>query len=204
MKVWSATDEDKIIQEHFVDRVGRYLDVGAFDGCAISNTRALLDRGWKGVAVEPNPEMFLRLVEKMKGLPVECVNTALGAENRICRFYVWPGERVDLAGSSFMEGFCGARSRIRKHGHPPTIWAAITSVETFLAMFPGPYDFIDIDAEGMDWEILRSLDLDALKTSLVCVEFGHHLLQFQKWCQHRPWEIFWKGGNNLIFKREGT
>ena len=34
---------------------GTFLDLGAYDGVDLSNTRALTELGWAGVCIEPNP-----------------------------------------------------------------------------------------------------------------------------------------------------
>lgn len=51
----SQYGEGRWIAEHFAGRVGRFLDVGAFDGKTFSNTWRLAQEGWFGVCVEPSP-----------------------------------------------------------------------------------------------------------------------------------------------------
>ncbi len=38
-----------------------FIDIGAFDGVEISNTYALERMGWKGICIEPIPEVFAML-----------------------------------------------------------------------------------------------------------------------------------------------
>jgi len=42
---------------------GYFVDIGAFDGITISNTYALEKIGWKGICVEPVPEIYERLIK---------------------------------------------------------------------------------------------------------------------------------------------
>ncbi len=51
------------IDRHFVGRIGRFLEFGAFDGRTHSKTLGLIEAGWSGVLVEGNARVFLRLLE---------------------------------------------------------------------------------------------------------------------------------------------
>jgi len=65
----SQWGEQKIILDFFGDYVGRFLDLGAFDGIGGSNSRGLTDRHWSGVCVEASPFTFQRLVSNHAGNP---------------------------------------------------------------------------------------------------------------------------------------
>ena len=41
-----------------MERNGFYVDIGAFDGIHFSNTYTFEQIGWRGICVEPNPEIF--------------------------------------------------------------------------------------------------------------------------------------------------
>ena len=56
MKDYSQNGEQKIILEYFQDKYkGKVLDIGANDGITLSNSRALIEKGWDGVLIEPAP-----------------------------------------------------------------------------------------------------------------------------------------------------
>jgi hypothetical protein len=48
---YSQNNEQEIILNFFNGRIGRYLDIGAFDGVSMSNTLALVELGWQGTAI---------------------------------------------------------------------------------------------------------------------------------------------------------
>jgi len=58
MKIYSQNLEQNYILEYFKDRRGTFIDIGANDGLTLSNTRALVELGWRGVFVEPSPMAF--------------------------------------------------------------------------------------------------------------------------------------------------
>ena len=55
---YSQNDEEGVLRQHFGDRKGHFLDVGAYDGRTFSNTLALAEAGWGGVLVEPSAGPF--------------------------------------------------------------------------------------------------------------------------------------------------
>ena len=63
--VHSQSGEDGIIQKIF-DTIGEgskwCVEFGAWDGIHLSNTRALIDRGWKGALIEYNSNKYQELV----------------------------------------------------------------------------------------------------------------------------------------------
>jgi len=80
--MYSQNNEEDVILNYFGSFVGTFLDCGANDGVTLSNTRALAERGWCGVLVEPSPKAYARLKENCKNYG--CIYTypfALGITN---------------------------------------------------------------------------------------------------------------------------
>jgi FkbM family methyltransferase len=75
-------DEKQIIEAHFSGcdglGLGRFLELGAHDGVRNSLTAGLVDAGWSGVQVEPDPLAFLQLRANREGNPrIALVNAAV-------------------------------------------------------------------------------------------------------------------------------
>ena len=47
---------DAIYDQYFGDKIGSFVEVGAFDGMTYSNTWHLANRGWYGVYIEAHPD----------------------------------------------------------------------------------------------------------------------------------------------------
>ena len=70
--MFSQYQEDDAIMDYFKERLlsGRLLDIGAADGCLFSNSRALiLNNGWEGTLVEPDPANVAVLADLYRGHP---------------------------------------------------------------------------------------------------------------------------------------
>jgi FkbM family methyltransferase len=158
---YSQEDEERVILERAEG--SRFLDIGAYDGKTFSNTRALAEKGWSGVWVEPAAWAFDLAVENhVPG--VELIQALIGPTTTLKKFH-YTRDAVSTSVQSFAEVWEGT---VR---YTP-IYAMQLSVDELLTRFPGPYHFISIDCEGQSTEVLDLLrpHLDTLNTNLICVE----------------------------------
>ena len=69
---YSNLDEQEIVTRLLARlgvRAGFCVDIGASDGLTMSNSRALFEAGWSGLAVEYDPAKFAALARASAGLP---------------------------------------------------------------------------------------------------------------------------------------
>ncbi len=159
----SQYEEDDIIREFFGDKPGRFLDLGAADGQKSSNTRALFERGWKGVCVEPNPRLFAELFDLYRQCPdVTLVNAALSIDGRELRFY-----QADQLSTAF-EPTVGLENMAPLFtGHH---WLPSITPRRLAQLTVPPFDFISLDCEGMDYEIAYAAGSLFAGAKLICWE----------------------------------
>lgn len=162
----SQFNEHEYILEYFSDRLipGRFLDIGAYDGIDLSNTRPLYEAGWKGVLVEPNAENFVKLG---KNYPSESgcvlVNAGIGKWNGLYPFWECIGD--------YPSTFIGERKEHFSKAPYRQVYAAMVTVDTLLrALGTHAFDFINVDAEGLCPEIINGLRCANAQTSMLCVE----------------------------------
>ena len=84
--IYSAEGEDGIIEQVFniLDiKNGFFCEFGAWDGINGSNTRVLLEKGWKGVYIESDPNRFQQCCENTKKFTnsVICYNKSISYIN---------------------------------------------------------------------------------------------------------------------------
>lgn len=165
---YSQNDEQEFILKFFGDTTGgNLLEIGAFDGVEFSNTRALLERGWSGVLIEPDPINFCRLLEnsrEFKGITFVC------AAVTGCSI---PGLARLMMDTTEGRGWSSTISDLCKPGvlHPRCQEVAVMTLPIAALRDSIPFQFISIDAEGCDHEILRAMP-DSLigPCRLLCVE----------------------------------
>lgn len=163
---YSQNNEQNYIVDYFKNSYpSTFLDIGAYDGIDLSNTRALMELGWNGVCVEPNDTIFEKLKQNTKDFTgVECYKVAIGETNEEKTFYqndtyystLSTGDMYKWAGA----GMHFTESKIQ-----------VVTFETFLQQSKYKlFDFITIDAEGFDFAILKQMDLIDLGCKMICIE----------------------------------
>ncbi len=143
---------------------GFYVDVGAGDPVELSVTKWFYDLGWSGINIEPNPTFYQRLVaERVRDVNLNCGAGALEGDAPYFQMSV-----NEL--SSFDSDSC---VRARAEGMtvmPRTV--AVLPLTSILDDHCGnrPIDFLKIDVEGWEREVLAGLDLRRYRPTVIVVE----------------------------------
>jgi FkbM family methyltransferase len=162
--MYSQNKEEEIILNHFKNFKGTFLDLGAYDGVDLSNTRALTELGWSGVCIEPNPVIFERLCDNLKAFnKVIEYKFALGTENKTIT--------MQMNDSYYSTVKQSEVDRWRGAFKFESAEVQMIDFKSFLEFSKyKTFDFISIDCEGLDYEILEQINLDEVKCKMVCVE----------------------------------
>ena len=146
-------------------REGFFVEFGATNGLDLSNTYLLEKNfGWKGILSEPNPYWKKELIKNRKThLNFNCVwkNT---------------GELMDFALSDIPEH--STLSLKKNKSNPKTnklIKVETISLNDLLKKFNAPkyIDYLSIDTEGSEFEILSSLDFSKYNISVITCEHNY-------------------------------
>lgn len=198
----SQNNEEQIILDYFKDFTGKFIDIGANDGVTFSNTRALAERGWKGVLVEPSPKAF----EKLKTL----YDGHKG-------FYLYPFAISNHNGKKMLQesgALCSAvdvglvstfhdheKARFSKSVSYTPVEVKTFRWKTFLNRLRiKSFDMVSMDCEGDELNILPEMDLT--KTELIVIEWnGHQSLKeaYDKYLE--GFKLIYTSGENLIYAR---
>ena len=162
---YSQNQEQQHIVAYFNGKPGHLLDIGANDGQTFSNSRYLLESlNWSGLLVEPSPVAFKKLSALYNdNNMVECLNVAIANEKGRIEFFDM-GEHVGNGDSSLLATAVESECN-RWHG---TEFKKIKVKAVTYADIIDTYDFITIDCEGLDLDVLCQIELK--HTAMVCVE----------------------------------
>ncbi len=197
---YSQNNEQEVILDYFKDFKGTFLDLGSNDGQTFSNTRALAERGWRGVCVEPSPTAFAKLKELYKGTEVYCYNFAIGVVN----------DKVNLLdmSSHIGNGDTSLLSTLKQEETQRWKGTKFEPVEvqcyrykTFLNRVKfKTFDFISIDIEGMEVDVMNQMDFKDVK--LVCAEWNSKpevKTEFDRILY--GFKVIYTSGENLIYAK---
>jgi hypothetical protein len=96
---YSQFGEDGVLQAIFsvIGAANQWcFECGAADGLFFSNTRRLIEQGWRAVLVEADPAIFARLVENNANDRVSCFNHLLDSSHRIDAILHRAGAPLDI------------------------------------------------------------------------------------------------------------
>lgn len=157
----------------------RFLDLGAFDGLTGSNTRALSDQGWKGVLVEADPRAFQQLVANHRtNDKMQCVLGAVVGKERTNngdregedRKHTGSLDRVRPfydAGPQVSTAYGGHRLGDMVEGK---WWTVCMTPFELAAVFGSRFEFVSVDVEGCDLDVIKALRPVLTHTRLVVYE----------------------------------
>ena len=180
--MYSQFDEDiyikNIINEQKLDIPAVFLDLGAFDGAFLSNSRFFLESGWRCHLVEPDKDNFAKLIENSLAFDnAECYNVGVGLKTKTAYLRKGgTGHPTQLAVTDSVTD------------NPVSIW----SVKKLLAEIDEKeIGICSIDIEGHDTEVFNELckhirpifviieshSKKARKDQLlIAIENGYHLI----------------------------
>jgi FkbM family methyltransferase len=168
IKAYSQEGEDMILRRFFEGKKqGFYVDVGAHHPKRFSNTYFFYKMGWHGINIDAMPgSMKLFRLLRPKDINLE---TAISEKKESLTFCIFN----DPALSGFSESLNKRRTdhrefRIVAHQDLPTV----TLREALDIYMPQgqPIDFLSVDVEGHDLQVLRSNEWRRYRPSVVVVE----------------------------------
>lgn len=203
-KSYSQEGEDMILRRIFEGEAkGYYVDVGAHHPRRYSNTNYFHGCGWSGINIEPNPDA-IRLFQRDRPRDV---NLQLGISDKSgsLTYHVFDEPALNTFDVSL------AKSRVEN-----TPYKIVKLIEirverlgdVLAAHLPAAQriDFLSIDVEGLDFQVLQSNDwgrfrprcvlVEALGTSLDGVR-DTHVYAFMV---RQGYELLAKTFNTLIFR----
>lgn len=208
MTDYSQHGEQQIILNYFGDFVGTLLSIGENDGITFSNARALLEKGWYGILVEPSEKTFKELEKNCGHFNAQLHNVAISDHVGEVEFFE-SGSLIGKGDHSLVSSIVEAETeRWKQKSKPedpivdftkttvPCVDVATLIKNTTCTTF----EFITIDTEGMDLEILKQLDLEALGCRLICVEYNNK--DAEEFDRLIPFPLLYKNRTNLIYGRK--
>ncbi len=197
--MYSQNNEEQLILDYFGPVFkGTCLDLGANDGVTLSNTRACIERGWKGVMVDASTEMC----EKLRRFDVQVHNVAMGNTDGFLTFYE-SGEHLGKGDRSLVSTIVPSEmDRWANETFTPVTVECVTFATLLTRSAHKTFDLISIDIEGMDLDVLRQMDLTALGCKMLIVEFnGKDQPDFDWYCAVHGMKLYAKNAENLIYVR---
>jgi FkbM family methyltransferase len=144
---------------------GYFVEFGAANGMALSNTYLLEEKyGWTGILAEPMPDWHPQLKQRKAIVDTRCVWARSG--EKLPFFCSIIPELSGLKETADQDGHAGNRKNGRQ------VEVETVSLYDLLKQHQAPkvIDYLSVDTEGSEYEILSAFDFTSHQIRLISVE----------------------------------
>lgn len=159
--IFSQSGEEFFLRARFGNKTdGFYIDVGAYHPFVFSNTAWAYKMGWSGINIEPNLERF-KLLESFRNRDIN-LNCGISCREGKMNYYMYEDDSYNTF----------SNNRTRNTRIPMGIEnIEMRKMSDILEEYGIKHvDFIDIDVEGTELDILQSIDFDKVDISYILLE----------------------------------
>jgi len=203
---YSQEGEDLILKRIFEgQKTGFYVDVGAHHPKRFSNTYFFYKKGWKGINLDATPGSMTEF-QKIRSRDIN-LEKAISDKNELLKYYIFN----EPALNTFSYEEAKKKDGLRDFKIIKELEIQTSQLSEVLNKYLRPtqsIDFLNIDVEGYDFKVLKSLDFSIYQPSVILVESlnsniakieENEIYQFLKL---NSYILIAKTFNTLIFKRE--
>jgi hypothetical protein len=162
---YSQNGEDTIIQKYLQEKKGFYLDIGSGDPVRGSNTFFLYKIGWTGILIDPlTRNVFSSKILRRKD---KIIQGLVGASNENYPFFeMYPYEYSTTNSEIVSDLIARKKAKLVKKVHLSTFSVSELNLSINLDL----PSLLSVDCEGLDLEVLKTIDLKTIKFRIICVE----------------------------------
>lgn len=177
MASYSQKGEDLVIDKILgYKKDGFYVDIGANDPTRFSNTKRFYLKGWRGINIEPDFNNYQKFVKERKD-DIN-LNIGIGQSDAILKFYRFIPDTLSTFSQKEADSYIKQGYKLEN-----VIDVEVNRLADILSEYcvGREIDFINIDTEGFDMEVLQGNDWRKFSPTLVCIEsIAHNIRESNK------------------------
>jgi FkbM family methyltransferase len=162
---FSLNDEDRFLKLYFRGKKGFYVDIGANHPILFSNTYLLYREGWSGINIDVKPGSM----DKFNKLRKRDINIEAGISNSDCEldYYSFKTTQLNTFDKEVAENRIAEGSKLIEVKKIKT-----EKLSSILDRYceESSIQFMSVDVEGLELDVLRSNDWDKYRPELLVVE----------------------------------
>jgi len=180
-KTYSQDLEDIFINEYFKNKnCGFYIDIGCYHPIKYSNTALLYNRGWKGINIDMN-STSIDLFNIARNRDINICSAISSTNKQVTQFIdhsYSPVNTIDKKYSDVISKKLSIKPFIEKKIQTYTLSQVLKKYKVFI----NQVDFLNIDVEAHDYEVLKGIDFVKIKPKIICIEIENFSskLNFEK------------------------
>lgn len=162
---FSKSGEDLQLWQLLKKTSGFYLDIGSHHPVLGNNSYFFYLRGWNGICIEPN-EIFQKLYAELRSRDV-FIQAGVGAQNEIKNYYQLESDQRNTFSTKYIDKFKLHDQVIHQRK------IEVFTLEFLLNKYDllgAEIDFISIDVEGAELDVLHGNDWDLVRPRYILCE----------------------------------
>lgn len=203
---YSQEGEDAVLSRIFEEnKNGFYVDVGAHHPKRFSNTYFFYKKGWRGINIDAMPGS-MGAFNKDRPLDIN-LEIPVSDKDEVLTYYIFN----EPALNGFSKELSDSRNGLRQYKIIATKELKTRTLASILDEFMlarQAIDFLSIDVEGLDFQVLNSNNWDKYRPEVVLVEAlgGVNLVDIlacetNLFMETKGYSLFAKTFNTLFFKK---
>jgi len=198
---YAQNREDIIIDAFFKSKKsGFYVDIGANHPVHDSVTKLFYQKGWTGINIEPNPSLVALLeLDRPKDTTLQLAISDTESTQ-------------DLRLYEGSDGLSTIDAEEKKDTNPiyapfkktyTDVSVSVTTLEKLLQSLDiERIDFMKIDVEGHEYEVVKGNDWKKFRPELICIEANHARSDWKKLLSNNNYVQFFNDGLNDYYATE--
>ena len=192
-------NEDAAVLDYFKGKKnGFYIDVGCHHPTYINNTYLLYKQNWSGINIDIS-QFSIDLFNYMRPQDLN-YNCAISNKNKIVKIF-YQKEFSQLSTIKSIQAKSVFQGNIKEKDIQAFSLDEILNRDKYKNT---KIDFLNIDVEGADLEVLEGLSFDKFKPELICLEIHDKEVkksEIYNFLINKNYELIWSGIFSHIFKR---
>ena len=208
-KTYSMFGEDEFIKNYFKNKLnGFYIDVGCYHPLDGNNTHLLYKKGWNGINLDIN----FYSIELFNFLRKKDINIHSGISKKKDKLTMYYRKEINMLNTLDKKM---AKIHFRNGFKERNV--QVNTLNFFISKYfkkLGKIDFLNIDAEGGELNVLKSLNIKQYKPQLICIEIHNSKNMYDtnynylkssniyKYLINKKYKVVWKKKYSFIFERK--
>jgi len=201
---YSQDGQDKFLVELFKHkRDGYFLDIGAYDGIIFSNSLYFeRNLSWKGICIEPNPEIFERLKSNRSSINLNCCVSDVKTEYEFLSVSGWGSMLSGIINFFDQKHLERIDNTIQEKGGHKTVVniQALPLRDIFDAYAVKYIDYCNIDVEGGEMKVLQSIDFSKVQIQFFTIENNYDTRTVRKFLKPYGYKLIAKLGADEVYE----
>ena len=194
---YSQEGEDMVLERIFENKKkGFYVDVGAHHPKRFSNTHLFYKKGWRGINIDAMPGS-MKLFNKLRSRDIN-LEIGISSKKDNLKYYIFNETALNTFSKKQAQKINTQRN---SYYIDRIVNIDVNPLEKIIKKYANnkKIDFLNIDAEGLDLDILKSNDWSKYRPKIILVEILNNNLQE---IQKNPVGRFMKKNNYILFAKQ--